>query len=195
MVLTARRGQFFIIGTLLIAALITGYVILDVGGLTPPQTQTPQQLFDHALNEFPAAVNYMSGEDPSTALLQQRLTEHLAFQQYLFAAHGTTAQIHALVTIPDGDNVTLVLANFHGQDATDVRVTVDGTTETVATLPDETIQRFTFTDVPRSLDVRAAFEVGRSFNQSLRTSRDRQGALFHLRVQGQNQVWSDTRRY
>jgi uncharacterized membrane-anchored protein YhcB (DUF1043 family) len=195
MVLTTRHGQFFIIGALLIAALITGYVVLDVGSLQTPQTQTPRQLFDHTLSEFPAAINQITAADRGAELLQQRLTAYLAFQRHLSASHGTSTQMHALATVPEADNVTVVVANFHGQDAADIRVTVDGTTETTSTLADASAQLFTFDNVPRSMDVRLAFNAGQSFNQSFQASSNRRTALFHVRTQGQNQVWTDTRIY
>lgn len=195
MALTRRRGQFFVIGALLIASLITGYVVLDVGGIQPPQTQTPRQLFDRATTEFPEAINHITGTDPSAEAMQRRLTSYLAFQQDRFAAHGLQTQAHALIGVPAGVNFTVAFANFRGQNATNVQITVDGTTKTVGTVVDGSTALATFADVPDSTSIHVSFQTGQAVTQQYRASTNRRSALLYLRVQGQDQTWVDTRTY
>jgi hypothetical protein len=195
MVLMARRGQFFVIGALLIAALITGYVVLDVGGIQTPQTQTPRQLFDRTMTEFPAAVNHITAAGPLAEAMQRRLTSYLAFQDNRFAGKGLTAQMHAAVGVPSDDNVTVVVANFRGRNATGVNVTVDGTTQTAGTVTDGSSARLTFTGVSSSAEGRIVLQGGETFNQSFPVSTGRQTALLHLKIAGESQNWVDTRTY
>lgn len=190
-----RRGQFFIIGVLLIASIITGYIVLDVGGIDTPQTQAPRQLFDRAMNEFPATVNQVTAADSSPESMQRRATSFLDFQQYTFASHGITTRSHAFIGVPTENDITFLLANFHGDAMNDVRVTVDGTTQTRSTILHGETAAFTFTGVPKQMEVRAAFDVGRSFNQSYTASRARRSALYHLRLIGEDQSWQGTRIY
>lgn len=195
MVLTAKKGQFFIIGTLLIASIITGYVVLDIGSFQAPQTQTPRHLFDRSMQEFPAAVNHLSGESVSPTHAQRRITSYLAFQQYTFASHGLSSRSHAITAVPQDENITILISNFHNRELNDIRVTVDGTTQTRNTLPHGETAPFTFSSTPRSMDVRTSFRADRLYNQSFSTSRDRRSALYHLRVEGREQAWQDTRTY
>lgn len=190
-----RKGQFFIIGALLIAALIAGFVLLDIGGLDAPTTQTPKHLFDRSMNEFPVAVNTITADGEPVENMERRIISYLEYQQYLLNSHALQTQSHALISIPENGNVTFVFANFHGTDADDIALTVDGSKQTIDQVPDGQVATFSFDNLPSGFDVRLAFTVEKTFNTTFTTSRHRRSALYRLTVEGESQTWQDTRVY
>ncbi len=197
MAVTRRRGQFFVIGALLIVTMLAGITLFDVGGVFTPDTDTPKHLFDQSVNEFPAMLNTVTAEDGSVHHMERRVASYLAFQNHMFTTHGLQSAAHALVVVPapHSDNVTLVFANSRGDALEDVAVTVDSETQTRAQLPDQHTSTFTFDSVPQQFDVRLAFSGADTFNHSYTTTRHRRSALYQLRVDGESQRWQSTRIY
>lgn len=194
-VTAAREGQFFIIGALLIAAVIVGIVLLESSGLQPPATQTPRQLFDRALHEFPTATNTITAEEDTVGGMERRMTSYLAFQHYLFASHGLQARSHTVIGLPQDTDITFLLFNHRRVRMNNVSLRVNGTEQTLGTLPSGETAQFSFTGVPVALDVRLSFTADRAFNQSYSTSRFRRSALYTLHLVGTQQTWQDTRVY
>jgi len=195
MAVTRRTGQFFLIGVLIIITMIVGTVLFDMASVTAPETQTPRQLFDRAMAEFPAMVNTVIAEQATANHLQQRLASYLSFQQYLFTSHGMTSRSHALVSIPDGDNATVAVANFRQQQMDGTTLVVGGTSTDLGTVAPGHVELVTVTDVSDRMPVTFWFTTDATVNQSTTMSNDRVDALYTLRVIAESQIWQDTRTY
>lgn len=194
---SVRRGQFFVIGALLLVALLAGLVLFDVGGLFAPQTEEPKQLFDRSLDEFPRMINTVTAEDASADLMERRLASYMAFQEETFAAHGLQSTAHALVGVPHPvqDDVAFVLTNTRGDALEDVTVTVDGETQRSDQVEDGGTAQFAFNDLPSVFDVQLTFTGEHTFNETYTAHRDQYTALYHLRIDGEQQRWQTTRTY
>lgn len=190
-----RNGQFFLIGGLLIAGLIAGVALASTADLHTPPTYTPRQLFEQSQAEFPTATNIALQENRSERHLQQRLTSYLAFQNHLFQTHGLDAAAHATVSASNRTNTTVLVANFRNRKIRDVEIHLDGVTRTEIAMNDSRVQRFVFPKVSSTTTGWIAFDADTDVNQSLPVSPYSTEALYHLRLQGEDQTWVDTKTY
>lgn len=195
MAVSARKGQFFVIGALLLISLIAGIIVLNVSEFTGPKTQTPKQLFDQSFHTFPNAVNAILAENRSISEIEQQMTSYLAFQQYTLQSHALQNKAHTVLSVPNGDNVTVLLTNFRHAPLQNVQITVDGTTKTASAVPPQESAVITFQQVPATFTVDVAFDAERSFDQQFTGYSGRVAALYALRVEGEDQVWQSTKTY
>ncbi|MDY6765850.1 MAG: hypothetical protein SVW77_00625, partial [Candidatus Nanohaloarchaea archaeon] len=127
-----RRGQMFIVGTILFAALVVGTVFLtQTGSISSSVADTPKFLFDTATDEYPRMLNLAAAENDSVRHVRSRAVSYLAFHRSVVERHGATATAHTLVTVPNSTGVSAMVANFRGQEMNDVEVSVDGTTASI----------------------------------------------------------------
>lgn len=191
-----RSGQFFLIGALILASMLAGFILFQQGGdVIAPAIQPAKGLFDKAFDEFPVVVNTAVATNRSIDSVERHLQSYMAFQSRTYDTHALQNRHHALVGIPNGTGVTVVLANFRGTAMSDVAVTVAGTTRTIGTLPAGETAQAGFTGAPQRFSVTLAFEADISVERTFRASRDNLFALYSLRLTGERQRWERTQRY
>lgn len=197
MAVTRRSGQFFIIGALLIASMIAAVAMTGSSGVFGPDTDTPRQLFDQALDEFPRAVNTITAENTSTQHMQRELATYLGFQQRAFAEHGLQSRTHALVIIPrDGGTVDVVFANFRQAPADDVAVTVNGVERSLGTVAAQETRTATVPGVAGDrFPVQLQFTADRRINRTMIGYTTRRAGLYGGTVRGERQTWRNHRTY
>lgn len=193
--MAVRQGQYFVIGALLIATFITGIVLVDFGSVHTPATQTPKQLFDRGMDEFPRAVNLALMENASDVHLQQRLTTYLLFQQDTLQVHGLSSDAHTVLTTPDDGDVSVLVGNMRQAAMDNVTVVLDGETQQVDTIPSGETRLLTFTGVSDTFDVEASFTADKEFSHVFTAHRGQTGGVYHLRVSGEHQTWQNTAVY
>lgn len=194
--MAVRRGQFFLLGALVLVGMMAGIVLFEQGdGVTLPETQRTKALFDQSLQEFPAAVNRAAAGNASAEAVQRGLHPYLAFQSRVFTSHGLQNHAYALILLPADDKVEAVVANFGPSPINHTNVTVAGTLQQPGTLPSHRSTILTFDSVPARFTATIQFTGHRSFNATFRTTRERISAWYGLKLAGERQVWEDTAVY
>lgn len=191
-----RRGQFFLIGALIVASLLTAIVLFEESGdIVTPNIEPTRSLYDQAVQEFPRAANIGVSENASGTMVQRRVQSYLGFQSTAFDGHALDDEVYGYVGIPRRDGVDMVVINMLPRSMDDVTVTLDGTTKTIDTVPGGTVERLRFDAVADRFDVRFAFSADQAYEHTRRVSRDAAFGLYRISVSGEQQRWRTVETY
>lgn len=194
--MAVRKGQLFILGSLLIATLIMGIVFLQQGGgISVPESAAPQELLERSMDEFPVAINVALAENDTTANVQRRMQAYLGFQTEILRRHATSSRTHAAISVPNATGTRVLLFNFRRTAMRDINVTIAGTSKQPADLPSGETTVVRFGTVPETFTLDVDFVAGEPFSYAVAASRDKVSALYAARVTGESQVWEDARTY
>lgn len=189
-----RKGQVFVLGTLLFTAMIAGIVLLNMpGGLGFTGVGNAKNTFESYLNEYPRVLN-LAYEEGSSGHVQKAVTSFLAFQKYNMRRHGLEMKAHSVTTVPGNGSVTVLVSNFREVDM-DAVVTVNGSNKSLGPVnPGETVKE-SFTQVPEYFSVEANLTASRNFVHVFTSSLNRLKSVYVLRVESEGQVWRDKKIY
>jgi len=191
-----RKGQMFLIGTLLFAGLITSIVILNQGGTTSfPGTQRSKALFDRGMNEYPAALNTVIETNSSGDQVKRRTASYLDFHAYTVRGQGLENREHTVIALPNSSGVTAVVGNFRGETMENAWITVGGTSKDLENLDAGETRLTGFPGASGKFRVMFNATADRTINNSFGASLQAVHALYSLRIEGEDQVWSGTRVY
>jgi hypothetical protein len=184
-----RKGQFFMIGTVLLSGTILASIVLQGGvDVYTGSSTTSFEVFDQALDEFPRAVSIALQEERSSSHLEQRLP---AFMDYLVrtaAGHGISSQGYLLVGLPTERGYNVTVGNYQGEELQDVWVTVGPESARIDAIPHKGFETVRFNTTKSQFSVAVN---GTMKKESFTTSR-RTVSLIHLRDTAGDTVWEDT---
>lgn len=196
MAVSSRRGQMFLIGTLLFAALITGIVLINQGGsIGFTGSETPKALFDRGMDEYPRALNTVTEVDASPGEVKRRIASYLGFHSYTVRSHGVDSREHAIIAIPNSTGFTAIVGNFRGVEMGDAWMKVDGTGKSLGNVDAGETRLVGFPSTTGDVRVMFNASADRLINNSFTASGDSITSLYTLRVEGENQIWTDTETY
>ncbi|MDY6771463.1 MAG: hypothetical protein SV186_05945 [Candidatus Nanohaloarchaea archaeon] len=185
-----RDGQFFIIGTIVIAGLIMGIVSISTGVSTSFTTDSiTKAIFDDSVNEFPRAVSRIAHTADTSEGVERDIRRYIDFQKYIALQHGVTLKTNFLIglPIPNGYNVTF--GNFMDGTMQDVSITLDNTTRDLGDVPAGNITTLSFAPDSEVFQVRLAYRNDTStFYTSTKIT-----SYISLRARSGSTVWRETR--
>ncbi|MDY6769458.1 MAG: hypothetical protein SVU88_00630 [Candidatus Nanohaloarchaea archaeon] len=191
-----RAGQFFLVGTLLFAAMITGIVVLNQGSsITFTGSPVAKTAFERGMDEAPRAVNSALQENATAREVRRRVASYLGFHSYAVGTHGVTAREHVVIALPNSTGVTAIVGNARGAEMTGAAISLDGTERSLSSIADGETRTVPFPGAAGKFRVTFNASADRTINNSFTASRDGAAALYSLRVAGEDQVWTETRVY
>lgn len=194
--MAVRKGQLFILGSLLIATLIMGIVFLQQGGgISVPESAAPQELLERSMDEFPSAVNVALAENDTPENVQRRMHSYMAFQTEILRRHATSSRTHAMISVPNATGTAVLIFNFRRTTMRDINVTIGGVSKQPADLSPGETTIVGFGTAPGSFTLDAEFVAGEPFDYAVTASRDKVAALYAAQVRGESQAWEDARTY
>lgn len=196
MAVNHRAGQIFLIGTILFAGLIAGIVLLDQGGSTTfTGADTAKTIFDRGVDEYPRALNTVLEMDAGADAVKRRTATYLGFHAYTARSRGVDSMEHTVISLPNVSGTTAVIGNFRGTEMENAWIKVDGTSKDLGNLSAGETVKEGFPDASGTFQVMFNATADRTINDSFRASLDSVAALYALRIEGDDQVWTDTRVY
>lgn len=185
-----RKGQFFMIGTILLSGIILAAIVLQGGvDIYTGSTTTSFQVFDQSLNEFPRAVSIALQEERSSSHLEQRLPAFMDYMVRTAAGHGISSQGYLLVGLPTSHGYNVTVGNYQGEELQDVWVTLGPESARIDALSHKGFETIRFNTTVSQFSVSIN---GTGKKESFTTSR-RTFSLIHLQDTAGDTVWEDTK--
>lgn len=124
-----RKGQFFMIGLVLLATIIFGVVGLRGSAfISGDTTSNIRNYFKQGIDEFPHAVEQGLKDDYSAENLETSADSYMDFMRYTNSQRGLSAKYVFVTGLEEGDEFNLVVGNYW-QTELDLNVSLDGEKE------------------------------------------------------------------
>lgn len=184
-----RNGQYFIIGTILIAGILMGIL-----GITNSVTTTftsddiTRSLFENSLDEFPQAVAGAAREEHTSENIEQEMRRYTDFQQYVALQYGINLQTHFAIGLPTEDGYNITFGNFRDETLENVWIRVDDTAYNIGSVNVTEIDTYRFPTQERTMDMTInATGFGETFTTSRKVL-----SFIDMEAQTGDTVWRET---
>lgn len=185
-----RKGQYFIIGTILIAGLLLG--ILSVSNTITTSFASDditRSLFENSLDEFPRAVEGAARDEATSENIEQEMRSYIGFQQHIGLQYGIDLQTQFLIGLPTDSGINVTFGNFRNTAINDTWIRVGGNAVNPDDVDPGTITTYRFPVEDRTMEVE--FNTT-GIDRTFRTSR-RVFSLVNVEAGADDTVWRETR--
>ncbi len=149
-----RTGQYFIIGTILIAGLLIGILSISNSISTSfTSDDITRSLFENTLDEFPKAVSASVQEEATSSNIEKDIRGYTDFQQYMALQYGIDLQMHFLIGLPTDDSYNITIGNYRGETMEDVWLRIDDTAVKIGTLGTQNVSTYSFPTQDRTMEI------------------------------------------
>mgnify|MGYP000049368695 CR=1 FL=1 len=153
-----RKGQFFMVGTLLVAIII--FVVIGIRGsafITGDAESNTRNYFVRGVEEFPRAVDSALKENREIENLRKALKNYMDFLDYSNSQRGLSADYYFMAGIRRENSYDIVFGNFMDESIPELNITLDGNRKEYS---DVRVGTFTDSFSTGSEDFRASVEFG-----------------------------------
>lgn len=183
-----KQGQFFMVGTIVLAGLIFGVVSITSSSADTSIDLTPQKFFENVQNEFPKVIGHAIERNNDIDTIEQEARVFMRYVTFTEQQRGLDSTHYLMVGLPTDDGYNVTLGNFNETTMTDVTISVGNESETINTL-----EQASFTQVSLSPGSdHFTVMLNASLDHSFETGRNA-FALLHSRSETRDAVWQDTK--
>ncbi|VVB61724.1 Uncharacterised protein [uncultured archaeon] len=144
-----RKAQWFIIGGLTIITMILSVVLsrnqVQIGtGIEPWQ----KYVFDNIKTDSRNAINSILAENATSGNIEARARDYSNFLRNFGNSRGVNITSYFIIGLPSGNGINVSVVNFEKRTMQPITITVNGTTQSVAQIPDTSATTLVFSSVP-----------------------------------------------
>lgn len=134
--LASRKAQFFMIGTIVVAGLISGLLIYNMPVNQDSSFDNNRFLVERNAEEFPKAVSIILEESRDADRVEANLKSYMEHSRFVEREHAMESEGFLLVGVPREDGYNVTFGNFMGRDLTNVELSAGGDSGTLSSVND-----------------------------------------------------------
>ncbi|MDY6777381.1 MAG: hypothetical protein SVU32_01835 [Candidatus Nanohaloarchaea archaeon] len=183
-----RKGQFFIIGVILLSGIILSAVSLQSGVETTSQLNVlGKTIFEQKIDGFLQTVEIATRQEPRSSHIAMQTANYMEFARQVDSGQGIDSRSYFIIGLPTDSGINISVGNYWRQDLSSISIQVDGETQQFS-LPASNITTRQFSTTDRTFRV-SVNVTGREY--SFTTAR-KVFILLRVRSSSGSTVWADT---
>lgn len=196
-----RKGQWFIVGAFLIITLLSAAIFgrsqVQIGGEIEPWQK---YIFRNIKADSENALTSILSENRTSENIEARLKDYSDFIRTFGDSRAINLTLYFIVGLPTADGLNITVVNFEKNRMSPVSITVNGTTQTIAEIPDGSASTVAFSPLPDYIVINYTITEINSAgapeteSDAFNTTQKVFSALkLRISTKDGNQVWQDIR--
>lgn len=183
-----KQGQFFMIGTIILAGLIFGVVSITTSSTDTNIDLTPQTFFENVQNEFPKVIGHAIERNNDIDTIEREAHIFMRYVTFTEQQRGLDSTHYLMVGLPTANGYNVTVGNFNETTMNNVRLSVGDESTTINTIEPDSFREVSLSPGSDHFTV----TLNASLDHSFETGRNA-FALLQSRSETQDAVWQDTK--
>lgn len=188
-----RKGQFFILGAILISSVVLGFTLAGEQFYTSSSTESLESIVENNVNEFLKAGNVALRENRTPKNVLNVLKSEINFQEQIASSKGYDYDSLFIIGSSSRGDLNISIVNFF-DGATQVNLSIDDSIRELNNIKYRQEKEVVFSSIPQKfeLDVNISTSKG-ELSKSFSIRKDIL-LIHHLEMQTDSERWVKTRK-